>query len=109
MPSDLLIAPASIMAAKAISSRMASSGDSEIATAPGASNDGFARKRSATVGRRLDDDALRARQRPLRPPPRRFPPPNAGAIAMPVCFGLDQAGNFYLVDLGGSIFRIDAG
>jgi len=35
--------------------------------------------------------------------------PNAGAITMPVCFGMDQAGNVYLVDLGGSIFRIEAG
>jgi glucose/arabinose dehydrogenase len=35
--------------------------------------------------------------------------PNAGAIVNPVCFGLDQAGNVYIVDIGGSIFRIDAG
>ena len=35
--------------------------------------------------------------------------PNAGAIANPVCFGFDQAGNVYIVDFGGSIFRIDAG
>ena len=35
--------------------------------------------------------------------------PNAGAIANPVCFGMDQAGNVYIVDFGGSIFRIDAG
>ena len=35
--------------------------------------------------------------------------PNAGAIVNPVCFGFDQAGNVYIVDFGGSIFRIDAG
>jgi len=35
--------------------------------------------------------------------------PNAGAIANPVCFGMDQAGNVYVVDFGGSIFRVDAG
>jgi glucose/arabinose dehydrogenase len=35
--------------------------------------------------------------------------PNAGAITNPVCFGFDQAGNAYIVDFGGSIFRIDAG
>jgi glucose/arabinose dehydrogenase len=35
--------------------------------------------------------------------------PNAGTITNPVCFGLDQAGNVYIVDFGGSIFRIDAG
>lgn len=35
--------------------------------------------------------------------------PNAGAIDNPVCFGLDQAGNVYIVDFDGDIFRIDAG
>lgn len=35
--------------------------------------------------------------------------PNAGAITNPVCFGFDQAGNVYIVDFGGSIFRVDAG
>ena len=35
--------------------------------------------------------------------------PNAGAIVNPICFGFDQAGNVYIVDFGGSIFRIDAG
>jgi glucose/arabinose dehydrogenase len=35
--------------------------------------------------------------------------PNAGAITNPVCFGFDQTGNVYIVDFGGSIFRIDAG
>ena len=35
--------------------------------------------------------------------------PNAGSIVNPVCFGFDQAGNVYIVDFGGSIFRIDAG
>ncbi|MBV9883076.1 MAG: PQQ-dependent sugar dehydrogenase [Sphingomonadaceae bacterium] len=35
--------------------------------------------------------------------------PDAGAINNPLCFGLDQAGNVYIVDFGGSIFRVDAG
>lgn len=35
--------------------------------------------------------------------------PNAGAIVNPICFGFDQAGNVYIVDFGGSIFRIEAG
>ena len=35
--------------------------------------------------------------------------PNAGAIVNPVSFNVDQAGNVYVVDFGGSIFRIDAG
>lgn len=35
--------------------------------------------------------------------------PTAGAIINPVCFALDQAGNLYIVDLGGSIFRVEAG
>ena len=35
--------------------------------------------------------------------------PDAGAITNPVCFGFDQAGNVYIVDFNGAIFRIDAG
>lgn len=35
--------------------------------------------------------------------------PDAGAINNPLCFGFDQAGNVYIVDFGGSIFRVDAG
>jgi hypothetical protein len=35
--------------------------------------------------------------------------PDVGSIINPVCFGFDQAGNVYIVDLGGAIFRIDAG
>ena len=35
--------------------------------------------------------------------------PDAGTLLNPVCFGLDQAGNLYVVDFGGSIFRVDAG
>jgi glucose/arabinose dehydrogenase len=35
--------------------------------------------------------------------------PNAGAINSPVAFGTDQAGNLYIVDFDGEIFRIDVG
>jgi glucose/arabinose dehydrogenase len=35
--------------------------------------------------------------------------PNAGTIDNPVSFGVDQAGNFYIVDFDGDIFRIDVG
>jgi glucose/arabinose dehydrogenase len=35
--------------------------------------------------------------------------PNAGTIGNPVAFGTDQAGNLYIVDFDGEIFRIDAG
>jgi glucose/arabinose dehydrogenase len=35
--------------------------------------------------------------------------PNAGAINNPVAFGTDQAGNLYIVDFDGEIFRIDVG
>jgi glucose/arabinose dehydrogenase len=35
--------------------------------------------------------------------------PNAGAITNPDCFGTDQAGNLYIVDFDGEIFRIDVG
>lgn len=35
--------------------------------------------------------------------------PNAGAINNPVAFGTDQAGNLYIVDFDGDIFRIDVG
>jgi glucose/arabinose dehydrogenase len=34
--------------------------------------------------------------------------PNAGAINNPVAFGVDQAGNVYIVDFDGEIFRIEA-
>lgn len=34
--------------------------------------------------------------------------PNVGSIANPVCFGLDQAGNLYIVDIDGEIFRVEA-
>jgi glucose/arabinose dehydrogenase len=33
--------------------------------------------------------------------------PNAGAITNPVAFGVDQAGNVYIVDFDGEIFRIE--
>ena len=33
--------------------------------------------------------------------------PNAGAINLPVSFGTDQAGNLYIVDFDGEIFRIE--
>jgi glucose/arabinose dehydrogenase len=33
--------------------------------------------------------------------------PNAGTIDNPACFGVDQAGNLYIVDLDGEIFRIE--
>ncbi len=35
--------------------------------------------------------------------------PNAGAIGNPVSFGLDAAGNLYIVDIDGEIFRIEGG
>jgi glucose/arabinose dehydrogenase len=34
--------------------------------------------------------------------------PDAGTIDMPVAFNLDRAGRFYIVDLDGEIFRVDA-
>ena len=34
--------------------------------------------------------------------------PNAGTIGTIAAFGTDQAGNLYIVDLGGEIFRIEA-
>lgn len=33
--------------------------------------------------------------------------PNTGTIDNPACFGVDQAGNMYIVDLDGEIFRIE--
>jgi len=35
--------------------------------------------------------------------------PNQGTIGNPVSFGIDQAGNLYIVDFDGDIFRIDVG
>ncbi len=35
--------------------------------------------------------------------------PNAGAVTNPVSFGTDQAGNLYIVDIDGEIFRIELG
>ena len=35
--------------------------------------------------------------------------PNQGTIGNPVSFGVDQAGNLYIVDFDGEIFRIDVG
>jgi hypothetical protein len=34
--------------------------------------------------------------------------PNAGAIDMPVSFGVDQSGNLYIVDFDGEIFVIES-
>lgn len=34
--------------------------------------------------------------------------PNAGTVTRPVSFGTDQAGNLYIVDFDGEIFRIEA-
>ena len=35
--------------------------------------------------------------------------PNSGTIGNPVSFGVDQAGNLFIVDFDGEIFRIDVG